>query len=190
MISDMTKSNVSRTGRTKSGGKASLQPCACCGIAPDPQGRPFSITFEQPDVIFEIPDVLLETWGGDPFLAIKDVGFFVRVILPIKLTDGFSVHIGTWLECHAEDFRKAWQTWNFPEYADLEIEGYVGNEMEPWKKFPHALVKATVRDMAQVPYLTASQNEVFTRILTETWPHADVLKQYAELFKSEPPIET
>jgi hypothetical protein len=51
-------------------------------------------------------------------------------------------------------------------------------------------LKATVCDIAQVPYLTASQNEVFTRILTETWPHADVLKQYAELFKSEPPIES
>lgn len=185
----MTKSNVSRTGRAKSGGRAPLQPCACCGIAPDPQGRPFSITFEQPDVIFDIAPELLDTWGGDPFLAIKNVGFFVRVILPVKLTDGFSAHIGTWLEVQAEDFRTAWQTWNFPEYADLALEGYVANEMEPWKKFPHALVKATVHDMAQVPYLTSSESEVFTRILTETWPHPDVLGQFADLLKSEPPIE-
>ena len=184
----MTRSNVTRTRKaTKTGGRASLAPCACCGIAPDPQGKPFSITFEKPDVLFEIRDELLDTWGDDPFFAIKDVGFFVRVILPVKLTDGFSVNFGTWLECHAEDFRRAWQTWNFPEYKDLEFEGYVGNDIAPWPRFPHALVKATVRDMADVPYLTSSQNEVITRILAETWPHDDVLKPYADLLRSEIP---
>jgi len=184
----MTKSNVSRASRVKIGGRAAVEPCACCGIAPDPQGRPFSITFGLPDVIFEIPDVLLETWGDDPFLAIKDIGFFVRVILPVKLTDGFAVNFGTWLEINAEDFRKAWQMWNFPEYADLEFQGYVANEIEPWKPFPHALVKATVREMEQVPYLTGAENAAFVKLLGETWPHADVLKHYTELLKLEPPL--
>jgi hypothetical protein len=184
----MTKSNVSRANRVKIGGRAAGEPCACCGIAPDPAGRPFSITFGLPDVIFEIREELLETWGDDPFLAIKSIGFFVRVILPVKLTDGFSVNFGTWLEIHAEDFRNAWQTWNFPEYADLEFQGYVANRIEPWKPFPHALVKAKVRELEQVPYLTASENEVFAKVLSETWPHSDVLTPYAELLKSEPPL--
>ena len=184
----MTKSNVSRASRMKIGGRAAGEPCACCGIAADPSGRPFSITFGMPDVIFEIREELLDTWGDDPFLAIKGIGFFVRVIMPVKLTDGFSVNFGTWLEIHVNDFRKAWQTWNFPEYADLELQGYVGNNIEPWKRFPHALVKATVRELEQVPYLTSSENEVFAKVLGETWPHADVLTPYAELLKSESPL--
>ncbi len=100
---------------------------------------------------------LLETWGGDPFLAIKNVGFFLRVILPVKLSDGFAIDFGTWLEIDNEDFRTAWQTWNFPEYKDLEIEGYVANQIAPFDRFPHALAKVTVREPEQVPYLTSSE---------------------------------
>jgi hypothetical protein len=181
-------SNVSRSGRVKGGGKASVEPCACCGIAPDPRGRPFSITFEQPDVIDQIHPNLLDTWGGDPFLAIKTVGFFIRVILPIKLNDGFAVDFGTWLEIDNEDFRTAWQAWNFPEYKDLAIEGYLANAVAPFDKFPHAVVKVTVREPEQVPYVTSSDNEFFTRLLTDTWPHASVLAPYGDLLKSEPPL--
>ena len=108
----MSKSKVSRASGGKVGGKASTEPCACCGIAPDPRGRPFSIVFEEPDVIKQIEPELLDTWGGDPFLAIRGVGFFLRVILPVQLTDGFSVAFGTWLEIADEDFRHAWQIWN------------------------------------------------------------------------------
>lgn len=183
----MTKSNISRASRAKTGGKASLEPCADCGFAPDPRGRPFSITFEQPDVIDEIEPELLDAWGGDPFLAIKNVGFFLRVILPVKLDNGFAVDFGTWLEIYNEDFRSAWQTWNFPEYKDLEIEGYLANKIAPWDQFPHELIKATVRDLDQVPYLTSSEDETFTKLLTETWPHAKVLSQYADVLKSELP---
>ena len=185
----MTRPNVSRARRGKVGGKATLEPCACCGIAPDPRGRPLSITFEQPDVIDEIHPELLDTWGGDPFLAIKGIGFFVRVILPVKLSDGFAVDFGTWLEVINEDFRALWNTWNFPEYKDFEIQGYVGNVIAPFDAFPHALVKATVRETEQVPYLTSSENSVFTRLLSDTWPHATVLAPYAELLKSELPVE-
>jgi hypothetical protein len=183
----MTSSNVSRSRKAKTGGRAKLAPCSCCGIAPDPEGKPLSITFEMPDVIFQIEPELLDTWGSDPFLAIKNVGFFLRVILPIQLSDGYAINFGTWLEIAGEDFRKAWQSWNFPEYKDLEIEGYVANDIKPFGEFPHALVKATVRDMADVPHLTSSKNEIISGILTETHPHAGVLQPYADLLKSEPP---
>ena len=185
----MARSNVSRTSRAKSGGKAALPPCDCCDIAPNADGRPLSVTFENPDVVAQIEPELLEAWGGDPFLAIKNVGFFVRVILPVKLSDGYSVDFGTWLEIFSEDFRTAWQTWNFPEYKDLVLEGYVANDIAPWGRLPHALVKATVRDLDQVPYLTSSEDEKVTRILTDTWPHAEVLGPHAEVLRSEPPLD-
>jgi hypothetical protein len=185
----MTKPKVSRADRAKAGGKAVLEPCACCGIARNPDGRPLSVTFEEPDVVSQIEPELLDTWGGDPFLAIKNVGFFIRVILPIKLDDGFAINFGTWLEIHSDDFREAWKTWNFPEYKDLEFEGYVANQIEPFELFPHALFKARVREMEHVPYLTSSANEVFTKLVTDTWPHAKILAPYADLLKSEPPAE-
>jgi len=183
------KSNVSRASGGKLGGKASTEPCACCGIAPDPRGRPFSIVFEQPDVVSEIEPELLDTWGSDPFLAIKNVGFFVRVILPVQLTDGYSVAFGTWLEVRDYDFREAWRTWNAPEYAKLALDGYVANDIEPWSPFPHAMVRAVVRDVEQVPYLATSDDPLFARILGETLPHADVLTHYAELLKTDPQLE-
>jgi hypothetical protein len=185
----MAKSNVSRSGRAKSGGRAALPPCQCCGVAPNANGRPLSVTFENPDVVSQIHPELLETWGGDPFLAIKDVGFFVRVILPVKLSDGYAVDFGAWLEVHSEDFRTAWRTWNFPEYADLELEGYLANDIAPWGRLPHALVKATVRDMDQVPFVKSSDDESIGRILTVEWPHAEVIGPYADVLRSDPPQE-
>jgi Uncharacterized protein conserved in bacteria (DUF2199) len=185
----LTKSNVSRASGGKVGGKASTEPCACCGIAPDPRGRPFSIVFEQPDVVSQIEPELLDTWGTDPFIAIKNVGFFVRVILPVQLTDGFSVEFGTWLEVRDDDFREAWKVWNSPEYSGLVIEGYMANEIEPWSPFPHAMIRAAVRDVDQVPYLVASDAPLFARILGEVEPHADVLAPYASLLKSDAPLQ-
>ena len=183
----MSKQHVTRSGAHKIGGRASTEPCSCCGIAPDPDGKPLSVTFEHPDVIFDIAPELLDTWGGDPFLAIKNVGFFVRVLLPVALTDGFAVDFGTWLEVDAEDFRHAWQTWNFPEYADLVLEGYIANQIAPWKRFRHSLAKAVVTDLARVPILTNSTNDETNEILSKAWPHAEVLAAYGDLLRSDAP---
>ena len=179
-------SKVSRSRRSKSGGQPAAQPCACCGIAPGVGGKPLSVTFEQPDVIFDIHPELLQTWGGDPFLVIKDVGFFVRVVLPIKLTDGFAVDFGTWLEVPADEFRTAWQTWNFPEYKDLVLEGYLANVIAPWPEFPHALAKATVRDLDEVPVIVSSSHPDVTAIMHLEWPHARILAPYADMLRPEP----
>jgi hypothetical protein len=144
-----------------------------------PSTNRIAITFAQPDVIHDIPEALLETWGGDPFLAIKDVGFFVRVVLPVKLDDGSIVDFGTWLEVHSEDFRTAWRTWNAPEYADLSIQGYVDNEIGPWGRLPHELITAAVVNPDEIPHLVSTTNPLVTRILEETWPAAEVLAPYA-----------
>jgi hypothetical protein len=183
----MTKPNVSKGTRAKMGGKDAAEPCACCGIAPGPLGKPLAVTFENPDVVFDIAPELLETWGGDPFLAIKDVGFFLRVLLPVELTDGFAVEFGTWLEIDADDFRTAWQTWNFPEYKDLVVKGYIANTIAPWAKFRHSLVTALVREPERVPFVIADDNEDLGDVMGKTWPHADVLAPYAELLRADAP---
>jgi hypothetical protein len=186
----MTRSNVSRSSRSKVGGKAFGEPCSCCGIAPDPRGRPFSITFDVPDVYLEIHPELLATWGDDPFLAIKDTGFYLRVLLPVKLNDGFAVDFGTWLKVDPEVFRQAWRTWNFPEYKDLTFDGLLANRIEPWKPTLRTRVTARVRDVDQVPYIVESTDLLGKRIVADIWPHAEVLAPYKDLLKSDAPIES
>jgi hypothetical protein len=187
----VTKSNVSRANRSnaggKSGGKAAAEPCACCGIAPGPNGQPLSVTFEQPDVVFQIEPELLQTWGADPFIAVKDVGFFIRVILPLRLSDGFAVDFGTWLEVHSDTFKEAWKAWNFPEYKDLVVEGYLANTIAPLGEFPFALTKAVVRAMDEVPYVDTSASPEIIEMLARTWPHAEILQPFADLLRQEAP---
>jgi len=156
------------------------------GHGREPERRHIAITFTEPDVVYEIHKELLDTWREGPFLAIKTVGFFLRVVMPVKLTDGSVVDFGTWLEIHMEDWRKAWRIWNFPEYADLEVQGYVGNDIAPWGRIPHALVKAVVRDVEEVPCLVACEDPLTTRILEEEWPAQEILGCYEEVLRDEP----
>jgi len=148
--------------------------------------RSLAITFADPDVLLDVPEELLDTWGKDPFLAIKTIGFFLRVVLPVRLDDGSWVDFGTWLEIHSEDFRTAWQTWNAPEYADLVVEGYVANRIAPWGEFPHVLVKAIVRDADEVPVLSSCPDPKVMAIIDGAWPRDEVLTPYADLLRDEP----
>jgi hypothetical protein len=185
----MTKSNVSRASGAKIGGKAAGKPCTCCGIAPLPHGKPFTITFSLPDVVLDIPEVLLDTWGDDPFLAVKDAGFYLRTILPVKLSDRYAINFGTWLQVDPEVFREAWNVWNFPEYKDFAFDGLLANRIEPWRPKLRTHVKARVLDFDQVPYVVDSPDPLGARIIKDTWPHADVLPAYADLLKEAPPAE-
>jgi hypothetical protein len=157
---------MARSSVTRSGKQAGIQP----GEEQDSEGsRSIAITFAKPDVVFDIHPELLQTWGDDPFLAIMDVGFFLRVVLQV------------WLEIPDEDFRTAWQTWNFPEYADLAVEGYLANSIDPWGRFPHVLAKATIRDVDEVPVLTSCPDLDVMRIIDGIWPRDAVLAPYADL---------
>jgi len=178
---------VTRSRKSKSGGKPAVQPCECCGFVPGADGKPLPVTFELPDVYYEVAPELLDTWGEDPFLAIKTIGFFVRVILPVRMDGGFAVNYGTWLEVHAETFREAWQTWNMPEYAELELEGYLANVIEPWGAFPHALTKATVRNTDEVPVVTSSASADIQKFLDTEWKHSWALPPYAGVLKADSP---
>jgi hypothetical protein len=169
----MARSNAKRSAK-----QAGIRPAEEHGSE---GSRSIAITFAKPDVTFDIHPELLQTWGDDPFLAIMDVGFFLRVVLQVRLDDGSRVDFGTWLEIPAEDFRTAWQTWNFPEYADLAVEGYLANSIDPWGRLPHVLIKATVRDVDEVPVLTSCPDLDVMRIIDGIWPRDAVLAPYADL---------
>jgi hypothetical protein len=170
----MSKSSVPRAAGGKRAAGRERQP------------RHIAVTFEEPDVIYQIHKELLDTWREGPFLAIKDVGFFLRVAMPVKLTDGSVVDFGTWLQINPEDFREAWRTWNSPEYAALEFQGYVGNDIAPWGRMPHVLVKAAVRDVEEIPCLVSCEDPLITRILGAEWPAEEVLGPYAKVLRRKP----
>jgi len=147
-----------------------------CGIAPDPQGRPFSITFTLPDVHYDIHPELLDTWGDDPFLAIKDVGFYLRVLLPVKLTDGYSVNSAHGSRSILKSSTPAWEQVELPRVQGLCLRRPSGQS--PGALEAHAgarHVKAKVLDVAQVPVRRRESGSSGARIITETWPHDEVL---------------
>jgi len=109
-------------------------------------------------------------------MAVRDVGAFVRVLLPIRLTGGYTITVGCWLAVHPDDLRRAWDVWWKPQYADLRIDGYVANAIPPWDQATLAkAASAVVKDAEQVPYLVSSPDELLSRILEQQWPHEEIL---------------
>jgi hypothetical protein len=89
-------------------------------------GRPLDT--HNPNFRFRFPDAvvaLLEAGAttvdeleGDPdkdiLLRVEDVGCFVRVLLPVRLSDGFRLTIGTWLKVKFEDLLRTVEVYEMP----------------------------------------------------------------------------
>ena len=113
-------------------------------------------------------------------MEVPDVGAFVRVLLPIRLTGGFSLTYGLWLEVSPDDLRSAFNLWLDPAYADLQLKGRLGNPVLPWGLLG-APVVTVVRDPDHTPYCASSSDETLNRVLTEEWDHELVLGMVADL---------
>jgi hypothetical protein len=68
-------------------------------------------------------------WGNDVLMEVRDVGAFVRVLVPVRLTGGYTITYGVWLGVRAEDLRRAWEVWRTPEYTDLRLAGLLANKL-------------------------------------------------------------
>lgn len=159
---------------------APVGPCPCCGNALDEQDR--HVRFGWPDAVFALPD-REHTAGAwlseeDPrtaaMMAIPGAGSFVRALLPVKLTDGFSLTLGVWLQVSEDDLRAALDLWWAPNYPDLQLRGQLANAIKPWDVLG-APALATVRYPEELPEITASEDSMLHEVLTQDWPHADVL---------------
>jgi hypothetical protein len=117
-----------------------------------------------------------KTWGNDVLLQVQGVGAFVRVLLPIHLTGGYTITVGTWLGVHPDDLRRAWEVWWEPEYAALRFEGYLANAVPPWGEDVLARpATAGVRDENQAPYISSSEDRLLSSVLQDEWPHEPIL---------------
>jgi hypothetical protein len=77
--------------------------CPKCGRPLDDHNR--HLRFTWPDPVLSVPESERHsrTWGNDVLMQVKDVGSFVRVLLPVRLSGGYTVTFGTWLSVHPED---------------------------------------------------------------------------------------
>jgi hypothetical protein len=108
-----------------------------------------------PDALLAVPTAdRAPRWGTQALLYAPDVGAFMRVLLPLRLTGGMSLTYGTWIAISDEDFGHAMACWDAPAYAELRISGTLANAITPWRaETLDAPVTTAVRDVGQIPYV-------------------------------------
>lgn len=150
--------------------------CADCGQMVE--GRDLDFRFKLPDALFAIPE---EERGqrvhdGGDMVGAPGLGVFVRVLLPVALTEEYSIRYGTWLQLTSEeDFNRVRELWDAPEYPSLALDGILANAIEPWGPPLMTKVHVGVRADHEVPYVEAIYDEEMAKVLTETWSRSWVL---------------
>ena len=154
--------------------------CTTCGRPLDAHNR--HVRFRLPDPVNALPE-REHTEGiwlshDEPERAVMmqgpNVGAFVRSLLPVGLTDGFTVTFGVWLAIHPDDLQRIFGVWWEPVYRDLVVEGWLANALPPWGLLA-APATAAVREVDQTPYVTRSSDPELEAVLTHEWPHDEVL---------------
>ena len=158
-----------------------MQPetCQTCGRPLDEHDRNIRLVLSDP--VLDVPESerANKMWGGDTLLQLDGVGAFVRVLLPIQLSGGYSLTIGTWLAIDPVQLPHVWEVWNTDRYSDLALDGNLANGIEPWgKSLLGAPAGAEVRDQDQLPWLTSSVHPELRRVLSDEWPHEQILKAW------------
>lgn len=137
-----------------------------------------------PDPVLAVPpdERASRTWGQDPLLQVQGIGAFVRVLLPIRLSEASVLTVGTWLAIDPDRMKSVWEQWETPAYATLELDGYLANAIPPWgDQVLGSPASGAVIDPSLFPYLRASSEPVLDSILTRTWQHQDILEAYASI---------
>jgi hypothetical protein len=125
------------------------------------------------------------TWGSDVMMQVEGIGAFVRILVAIRLTGGYTVTFGAWLGVHSDDLRHAYDVWMTDRYAHLALHGVLANGLPPWidQTFRQPL-RATVRDVDQIPYADGSEDAFVASLLTEEWAH-DAVLPYLPLYEGD-----
>ena len=131
-----------------------------------------------PEPVLTVPaeDREALTWGNDVLMQVQGVGAFVRILVPIKLTGGYTMTYGAWLGVHPDDLRRAWEVWRTPEYTELRLHGLLANILPSCGSDTYGKpLEAAVLDVDHVPYAVNSPDEFMRRLLQDQWPHDMVL---------------
>ncbi|MFI5530322.1 DUF2199 domain-containing protein [Kitasatospora sp. NPDC051853] len=154
--------------------------CSCCGT-PVPDQEQIDVRFGLPDAALEVPEEARHKAGVAALLRVDGVGSFIRCLLPVRLTGGTELVVGTWLRIGDEDLDHARRSWGRPAYRELALRGTMANAIEPWGADLHgAPATVVVRDPDEIPYVDASDDAVLHRVLTTTWDRDDVLSRVGD----------
>ena len=159
--------------------------CPSCGRPLDEHDR--HIRFGVPEPVLAIPEEerAALTWGNDVLMQVQGVGGFVRILVPVKLTGGYTVTYGAWLSVESADLRRAWEVWQDDRlYEELRLNGVMANMLPGWEDETYAKpVEAAVINIEHTPYAVDSPDDFMRRVIKDEWPHEFVLEAIA-------PIET
>ena len=159
--------------------------CPTCGRPTDEHNR--HVRFTLPDPVRAVPteDLARRTWGSDVMMQVEGIGAFIRILVPIRLTDGYTVTFGAWLGVHPDDLRRAYEVWTTEKYLDLVFDGVLANGLPPWidETYRQPLL-ASVLTMDQIPYADGSDDTFVASLLTEEWAH-DVVLPYLPPHKGD-----
>jgi hypothetical protein len=112
-------------------------------------------------------------------MQVPGVGAFVRSVLPIRLSGGFSVQFGVWLLVHPDDLKRAFEIWWDDQYPTLVLEGWLANNL-PHFGLEGAPAEARVLDENVLPYVVDSSDEPLSRVLNQEWPHEQLLAELSQ----------
>ena len=172
--------------RADTGAVTTPDTCPTCGRPLDLHDR--HVRFGLPDPVLETPDrettagtwMSHETAGESVMMQVPNIGAFVRVLVPIRLTEGHRVTFGAWLAIDPTILASVVDVWWTPEYRDLRLTGWLANTIEPWGLLA-APTEAVVRDPEETPYCERSSDPLFDRVLHDEWPHDIVLKPIGQV---------
>ncbi|MFE4659000.1 DUF2199 domain-containing protein [Streptomyces hydrogenans] len=153
--------------------------CSCCGDALADERR-VDVRFGLPDLAFELPEEARRSPGPSALLALDGGGFFVRCLLPVRLTGETELVLGAWVETDEETFRHAAAVWEDQvAYPELVVRGRLANAVMPWgEDVLGAEFTGRIVDAEELPYLVEGHGEVAARLLGETWDRDHVLARF------------
>jgi hypothetical protein len=107
-------------------------------------------------------------------MLVPDLGGFIRALLPVQLTGGYTVTFGVWVGVHPDDLKRAFDVWWAPEYTDLRIRGRLANALPGWDVFG-VEVDLAVTDPDATPYCVDSPDSKLRAVMTSYWDHELIL---------------
>jgi hypothetical protein len=115
-------------------------------------------------------------------MQVKGIGGFVRILVPVKLSGGYTVTYGAWLSVESDDLHRAWEVWTKPSYKQLRLRGVLANMLPGWESETYVKpVEAAVLNLEHTPYAIDSPDEFMRRVIHEEWPHDVVLTAIAPI---------
>jgi hypothetical protein len=149
--------------------------CPCCGN--DVAAVQREIRLELPDSVLEVdPEDRKKRVGMDhpSFLQLDLKRFFVRALLPVRLTDGHEFHFGVWLEVPEPTCQTLWVNWEKPEYSQMRFGARLANSVPPWNDLLRgADCTAGVREQDKLPYVESSLHSELSRVLMTPWSRTE-----------------